>query len=181
MSDMIERMAKAHCDFFGGEGWWDAGLLADTKPKALEAMRVAIAAMQADAAPVAMVRVTNGGYAMSLAQYVAYSLPEGDHQLYAHPPVDDRVSTSSPVADRETGNTSVKDLIADAISDSLGPDWTTFDAAHHVMQRLTDEGLCITQAPARGTDCPASHDGFHHVDTSMESGPNNCFHCERPI
>ena len=33
----------------------------------------------------------------------------------------------------------------------------------------------------RGTECPYSHDGFHHVDTSMESGPNNCFHCERPI
>lgn len=33
----------------------------------------------------------------------------------------------------------------------------------------------------RGTECPSSHDGFHHVDTSMESGPNNCFHCERPM
>lgn len=43
---IVEAMAKAHCDFFGGEGWWDAGLLADTKPKALEAMRAAIAAMQ---------------------------------------------------------------------------------------------------------------------------------------
>ncbi len=32
-----------------------------------------------------------------------------------------------------------------------------------------------------GTECPYSHDGFHHVDTSMESGPNNCFHCERPM
>lgn len=24
-------------------------------------------------------------------------------------------------------------------------------------------------------------DGRHHVDTSMESGPNNCFHCERSM
>ncbi|QOV92593.1 hypothetical protein [Novosphingobium sp. ES2-1] len=72
-------------------------------------------------------------------------------------------------------------LIADAISDSLGPDWTAFDAAHHVMQWLTDAGLQIVPAPKRGTECPSSHDGFHHVDTSMESGPNNCFHCERPM
>ncbi|MCK0531489.1 hypothetical protein [Sphingobium agri] len=41
----IEAAAKAHCDFFGGQGWWDSGLIADTKPKALEAMRVAIAAL----------------------------------------------------------------------------------------------------------------------------------------
>ena len=65
-------------------------------------------AMQADAAPVAMVRVTNGGYVMSLARYVAYSLPEGDHWLYTHPPVADRVSTSSPVDDRGSGNMSGK-------------------------------------------------------------------------
>lgn len=51
MSDVVEQMAKAHCDFFGGEGWWDTGLLADTKPKALDAMRAAIAAVQVDAAP----------------------------------------------------------------------------------------------------------------------------------
>ncbi|GEM_PF-3140875 len=43
----VEAAAKAHCDFFGGEGWWDTGLIADTKPKALEAMRVALAAMPA--------------------------------------------------------------------------------------------------------------------------------------
>lgn len=69
-------------------------------------------------------------------------------------------------------------LIDDAISDSLGPDWNSFQAAHHVMQWLTDAGLQIVPAPKRGTECPSSHDGFHHVDTSMESGPNNCFHCE---
>ena len=43
--DGIEIAAKAHCDFFGGAGWWDAGILAETKPKAIEAMRVAIAAL----------------------------------------------------------------------------------------------------------------------------------------
>lgn len=40
----IEAAAKAHCAFFGGEGWWHAGLIADTKPRALEAMRRAITA-----------------------------------------------------------------------------------------------------------------------------------------
>jgi hypothetical protein len=30
-------------------------------------------------------------------------------------------------------------------------------------------------------ECPSSPDGRHQVDTSMESGPNNCFHCERPM
>jgi len=29
--------------------------------------------------------------------------------------------------------------------------------------------------------CPSSPDRIHIVDTSMESGPNNCFHCERPM
>ncbi len=29
--------------------------------------------------------------------------------------------------------------------------------------------------------CPSSPDGRHQVDTSMESGPYNCFHCERPM
>ncbi len=32
-----------------------------------------------------------------------------------------------------------------------------------------------------GTECPHSPTGFHIVDTSIESGPNNCFHCEAPM
>ena len=43
--DQIEAAAKAHCDFFGGAGWWDKGLIADTKPLAIEAMRTAVAAI----------------------------------------------------------------------------------------------------------------------------------------
>lgn len=43
----VEAAAKAHCDYFGGEGWWDTGLIADTKPKALDAMLAAIAALDA--------------------------------------------------------------------------------------------------------------------------------------
>ncbi len=44
-ADQVEAAAKAHCDYFGGDGWWDTGLLADTKPKALEAMRAALTAL----------------------------------------------------------------------------------------------------------------------------------------
>ena len=87
----------------------------------VEAHERAIAAMQADAAPVAMVRVTNGGYAMSLAQYVAYSLPEGDHWLYTHPPVADRVSTSTPVDDRGSGNMSGKTDTAPVVKSDTAP------------------------------------------------------------
>ncbi len=29
--------------------------------------------------------------------------------------------------------------------------------------------------------CEQSPDGSHQVDTSMESGPNNCFYCEKPM
>jgi hypothetical protein len=36
----IEGAAKVHCDYFGGEGWWDSKF--DAKPEALEAMRLAI-------------------------------------------------------------------------------------------------------------------------------------------
>ena len=46
--DAIEAAAKAHCDFFGGQGWWDSGLLADTKPRAIEAMRIALQALLAE-------------------------------------------------------------------------------------------------------------------------------------
>lgn len=42
---MIEAACRAHCDYFGGAGWWDSGLIADTKPKAIEAMQAAYAAM----------------------------------------------------------------------------------------------------------------------------------------
>lgn len=30
-------------------------------------------------------------------------------------------------------------------------------------------------------ECPSSPTGRHIVDCTMESGPNNCFHCERPM
>jgi len=38
----------------------------------------------------------------------------------------------------------------------------------------------ITNPPAT-RECANSPDGKHQVDTSMESGPSNCFHCEQPM
>jgi len=45
-----------------------------------------------------------------------------------------------------TQTNAIISLIDDAIADSLGPDWTSFDAAHHVMQWLQDAGLQIVSA-----------------------------------
>lgn len=41
-------------------------------------------------------------------------------------------------------------IIDDAIADSLGPDWNSFQAAHHVMQWLTDAGLQIVPQCSHG-------------------------------
>ena len=72
------------------------------------------------------------------------------------------------------------DLISEAIDDSLDMDWRSIDAAKLVYKALVEAGQ-IAPAKERGTECPSSETGFHIVDTSMESGPNNCFHCERPM
>lgn len=48
--------------------------------------------------------------------------------------------------------------------------WTAFTTA-----------LTQYAPPPLSEQCP-SHPGHRcQVDTSMESGPNNCFHCERPM
>ena len=87
------------------------------------------------------------------------------------------------------------DLISEAIDDSLDMDWRSIDAAKLVYGALNEAGLLIVwsgydeanadelaaQHKASPLYCPLSFDGCHHVDTSMESGPNNCFHCERPM
>jgi hypothetical protein len=39
----------------------------------------------------------------------------------------------------------------------------------------------IKPVPTKPRVCPSSPNGQHQVDTSMESGPNNCFHCEAPM
>lgn len=41
--------------------------------------------------------------------------------------------------------------------------------------------LNVSLPQARATECLSSPDGRHQVDTSMESGPNNCFYCEAPM
>ncbi len=73
----------------------------------------------------------------------------------------------------------LEDRITDAISDSFDMDWTARDGARAVVKALEDEGIVKTFV--RGTECPSSPTGNHIVDTSMESGPNNCFHCEAPM
>ena len=68
------------------------------------------------------------------------------------------------------------DLISEAISDSLDADWRATDGAEYVLRALEEAGIVKTFV--RGTECPSSPTGRHIADTSMESGPNNCFHCE---
>jgi hypothetical protein len=43
--EVVEAMCKAHCDHFGGEGWWETGLLKDTLPEAHKAMRAALSSI----------------------------------------------------------------------------------------------------------------------------------------
>lgn len=40
--ETVEVAARAHCDYFGGEGWWEIGLLADTLPEGRKAMIAAL-------------------------------------------------------------------------------------------------------------------------------------------
>lgn len=56
----------------------------DTCLKALRERNAELAKMR-EQKPVGTVRVTHKGYAMSLATYIAYALPEGDHAIYADP------------------------------------------------------------------------------------------------
>lgn len=78
----------------------------------------------------------------------------------------------------------IEDLLAEAINDSLDVDWNGRDGARAIMRALVDQGMAIVEVPPpfnRGDECP-NHPGHRcQVDTSMESGPNNCFHCERPM
>lgn len=49
-----------------------------------------------------------------------------------------------------------------------------------IIARLRKRAITHVCQPV-GTECPHSPTGYHIVDTSMESGPNNCFHCEAPM
>ncbi|WP_369952339.1 hypothetical protein [Ralstonia syzygii] len=76
-------------DYEIGEAWDECSRLTLSPEKkaiafARDIERAALRA-QADAQPVATVRVTHKGYGMELSTYVAYALSEGKHDLYTHP------------------------------------------------------------------------------------------------
>ncbi len=85
----IEAACKAHCDYFGGEGWWETGLIADTIPKAMEAMQLAIAAYHA-AAPDLAARVieleAENAELRKQADALAEALERAVGELYAPEP-----------------------------------------------------------------------------------------------
>ena len=45
-----------------------------------------------------------------------------------------------------------RDLIADAISDSLEPNWNAHSCAAHILLWLDEAGLCVTEKPVEPTD-----------------------------
>ena len=77
----------------------------------------------------------------------------------------------------------IEDWLTEVIADSFYAHWDAIDGARRIVSLIKSgdfPGL-VAPLPKRGNDCPSSHDGLHHVDTSMESGPYNCFHCERSM
>lgn len=53
----------------------------------------------------------------------------------------------------------VKDLIADAISDSLEPEWNAHSCAAHILLWLEDAGLCVkAKESATGVAKPGSNE-----------------------
>jgi hypothetical protein len=64
-------------------------------------------------------------------------------------------------------------------SDWEGQSFTAFDAVKRALLQApppTDEGVA-----GATPECPNSPNFRHQVDTSMESGPNNCFYCEKSM
>lgn len=47
-----------------------------------------------------------------------------------------------------------------------------------VSNRPLNATALATPSSSPVAECPLSPNGRHQVDTSMESGPNNCFYCE---
>jgi hypothetical protein len=61
---------------------------------------------------------------------------------------------------------------------SCGCEADPIDGLDYVCDRhLREGGSPLAAAPKVASECPTSPDGRHQVDTSMEEGPNNCFHC----
>lgn len=109
--ELIERVARA---LMAIEPSWNDCCYEQLPPIVRsffeEQAQAAIAAMQADAAPVAwLVKHPTHGTEVTQQKCTEADLKYGwtETPLYAHPPVDNRVSTSSPVDDRETPETSV--------------------------------------------------------------------------
>lgn len=75
------------------------------------------------------------------------------------------------------------DLFVDGkMPDNIGPD----DLIGEIVEVAYTSGfLWLASEPRIVTDeppeCPLSPTSRHQVDTSMESGPNNCFYCERAM
>jgi len=74
--------------------------------------------------------------------------------------------------------------------------WTAVDemeaacpGSEHIDRPMVDALLALSakyQAiadaePDDGPECPSSPTRRHQLDTSMESGPHNCFYCERKM
>ncbi len=58
-----------------------------------------------------------------------------------------------------------------AVIEADGPEYET-------VWRMIEARVYASSPDAQ---CPQSPTGRHIVDTSMESGPNNCFHCDKPM
>ena len=58
-------------------------------------------------------------------------------------------------------------------------------ALQHTLDLMQQQALQMshltTPSVVLPIECNLSHDGRHHVDTSMEAGSNHCFHCEQPM
>lgn len=63
-----------------------------------------------------------------------------------------------------------------------GP-WSHWVALAHAIIAADEKAILALQSPPAKVEveCPSSPDGRHQVDTTMESGPDNCFHCEAPM
>lgn len=53
------------------------------------------------------------------------------------------------------------------------PDSAAARTARAAVAPVEPRHPLVTAVP----ECPMSHDGRHHIDTSMEEGPHHCFHC----
>lgn len=67
------------------------------------------------------------------------------------------------------------------INDIAGIEHLDDTEIERALFALRDKYQAIADAEPDGPECPSSPTGRHIVDTTMESGPSNCFHCERSM